>query len=193
MSADQAETLHAHRDGFAGNRFQLRDFTGRGYDKGRPVAVQALWLFVSGAVLSRWWCPNAARVATLRAFGADIGPGVLVRHNVKIHWPWKLTIGADSWIGDGVWILNLEPVTIGSNTCLSQSVFLCTGSHDRKSASFEFDNGPIVIGDHVWIAANATILRGVSIGDGVTVGATALVTGDIPAGKTVLAPVGVAR
>ena len=173
------------------NEFSLASFTGQGYDKGRPAWAQALWLLVSGCIISHWWCPNAIRVAVLRLFGATIGRGVLVRHNVRIHWPWKLNVGDSTWIGEGVWILNLEKVSIGSNTCLSQGVFVCTGSHDRRSPSFEFDNGPIRIGDHVWIAARATILRGVSIGDGVTVGATSLVTRDVPAGKTILAPSGV--
>lgn len=175
------------------NEFSLSLFTGRGYDKGRPIWVQAMWLLTSGLIVSRWWCPNGVRLAVLRAFGARIGPGALVRHNVKIHWPWKLEIGHSSWIGEGVWILNLEPVSIGANTCVSQDVFVCTGSHDRRSPTFEFDNGPISIGDYVWVAARATILRGVSIGNGATIGATSLVTRDVPPGRTVLAPAGVAQ
>nr|WP_296778777.1 DapH/DapD/GlmU-related protein [Rhodococcus sp. (in: high G+C Gram-positive bacteria)] len=166
----------------------LAGFTGAGYDKGRPFPVQALWLAVSTTVLGRWWCPNSVRVAVLRAFGASIGPGVSIRHGVKIHWPWKLTVGAHSWVGEKVWILNLEPVTIGQDSCISQSVLLCAGSHDRRSPTFEFGNAPIVVGDRVWVAARATVLRGVTIGDGATVGATALVTADVPAGSTVLAP-----
>ena len=172
--------------------FSLGAFTGAGYDKGRPVWVQASWMAAWGLIASRWWCPRALRVALLRAFGASIASGTVIRHNVKIHWPWKLTVGPNTWIGDGVWILNLEPVTIGSDTCISQAAMLCTGSHDQTSPSFEFDNAPIVVGDHVWIAARATILRGVTIGDGATVGATALVTRDVAAGQTVLAPAAIA-
>ena len=161
--------------------FDLSRFTGRGYDKGRPFAVQVLWMIVSRSFSMRWWCPNSVRVRILRAFGAEIADGVL------IHWPWKLTVGESSWIGEDVWILNLEPVVIGSNTCISQDVLLCTGSHDQRSPTFEFDNAPITIGDSVWIAARATVLRGVSIGSEATVGATALVHRDVPAGATVLA------
>lgn len=135
----------------------------------------------------RWWCPNGLRIAILRLFGSHISPGVLVRHDVKIHWPWKLSIGSDSWIGEAVWILNLEHVTIGSNTCISQGVLLCTGSHDRRSRTFEYDNGPIEIGNSVWVATRATVLRGVHIADGSTIGATALVVRDVPAGAIVLA------
>jgi acetyltransferase-like isoleucine patch superfamily enzyme len=83
------------------------------------------------------------------------------RRNVKIRWPRKLKVGDSSWMGEGVWIVNVEEVSTG--------------------------------GDHAWIAAPATILRGVSIGDRVTVGATSLVTWDVPAAKQILAPLGVAK
>jgi putative colanic acid biosynthesis acetyltransferase WcaF len=166
----------------------LAGFTGAGYDKGAGVWKQIAWLAVSGLLIQHWWCPNRVRVAILRGFGAKLGAGVLIRHQVRIHWPWKLTVGAHSWIGEQVWILNLEPVTVGSNVCVSQGVLLCTGSHDRRSPTFEFDNAPITVGDGAWIAARATILRGVGIGAAATVGATALVTSDVPAGATVLAP-----
>lgn len=169
-------------------RFALAEFTGENYSKGRPWPLQLLWMLISRSVVMQWWCPNRLRLAILRAFGARIGAGTLIRHDVKIHWPWKLDIGRDTWIGESAWILNLEPVTIGSNTCISQGVLLCAGSHDRFSPSFEFDNGPIVIGDSVWIATRATILRGVRVADGATVGATALVARDVVEGATVLAP-----
>jgi len=152
------------------------------------VAVQALWLVTSGLVVRRWWCPSGVRASILRAFGASLGEGVLVRHDVKIHWPWKLAVGAHSWIGEGTWILNLEPVTLGSQVCISQDVFLCAGSHDRNSPTFEFDNAPIHVGDGAWVAARATVLRGVTIGAGAVGGATALVTRDVAPGALVLAP-----
>jgi putative colanic acid biosynthesis acetyltransferase WcaF len=170
-------------------RFDLSGFTGAGYDRGGSAAKQVLWLLCSGIFLSHWWCPPQTRARVLRAFGADLAPGVLIRHRVRIHWPWKLSVGENSWIGEGTWILNLEPVRIGANTCVSQDVFLCTGSHDHRSATFEFDNAPITIGDGSWVAARATVLRGVTIGDNATVGANALVVADVADGEVVLAPV----
>lgn len=180
-------------DAAVGNRFDLGGFTGRGYDKGRHVGVQILWLAVSRLVVMKWWCPSKLRLAILRSFGAKIGAGTIVRSDVKIHWPWKLTVGVNCWIGEEVWILNLENVTIGSNTCVSQAAMLCTGSHSRRSPTFEFDNGPIAIGDSVWVAARATVLRGVTIGDGATVGAATLVTQDVPRGGVLLAARGTSQ
>lgn len=169
-------------------RMDLQGFQGYGYDKGRSKVVQAAWLFSQGVLLQRWWCPAKVRIAVLRAFGANIAEGVLIRHRVRIHWPWKLTVGEGSWIGEGVWLLNLEPITIGSNTCLSQDVFICTGSHKFDDPTFEFDNAPIDIGNRTWLAAQSTVLRGVTIGDDVVVGAKALVFKDLPDGAKLLAP-----
>lgn len=166
----------------------LAGFSGRGYVKGRAVTVQVLWMLASGTLVQRWWCPSSLRVRILRLFGAVIGENVLIRHRVRIHWPWKLTIGSNSWVGEGVWILNLEPVVIGANVCLSQEAFLCTGSHDRRSATFEFDNAPIAIGSGVWIAARVTVLRGVNVGAGATVGATCVVSRDVSPGALLVAP-----
>lgn len=164
---------------------QLAGFSGAGYDIGRGKIVQIAWLVTSGAILMRWWCPAAVRVAILRAFGARIAPGVLIRHRVRIHWPWKLTIGQDSWIGEGAWLLNLEPIVVGRDVCISQDALLCTGSHDRRSPTFEFDNAPILIEDEAWIAARAVVLRGVTIGRGATVGAGAVVAKDVAPGDLV--------
>ena len=171
-----------------GSRRRLGDFTGAGYDKGRSVLWQAAWQLVSSVLVMPWFVPPKARVAVLRAFGATIGTGVKLRAGVRVHWPWKLTIGDDTWIGERVWILNLEPVTIGSDVCVSQDAFLCTGSHDHRSPSFEFDNAPIRIEDGAWVAARATVLRGVTVGADAVVGATALVTKDVAPGSFVVAP-----
>ncbi|WP_336645736.1 putative colanic acid biosynthesis acetyltransferase [Microbacterium sp. USHLN186] len=171
-----------------GRMRRLSGFTGAGYDKGRGRAWQAAWQLVSSVLVMPWYVPVRVRIAVLRAFGATIGRGVNLRSGVRVHWPWKLTIGDASWIGERVWILNLEPVDIGHDVCISQDVLLCTGSHDRHSPTFEFDNAPIRVGNGAWVAARATILRGVTIGANALVGATALVTRDVHEGETVLAP-----
>jgi len=182
-----SDAAEAEPEGHGGRR-RLAGFTGAGYDKGRGPAWQIAWLVVSGLVTMHWWCPAGVRARILRAFGARIEEGAFVRHRVRIHWPWKLSVGRDSWIGEGVWILNLEPVTIGRDVCVSQDVFLCTGSHDRRSPTFEFDNAPIVIEDGAWVAARATVLRGCTVGHDSVVGAGALVTADVEPHALVLAP-----
>ena len=76
--------------------WHLADFTGAGYDKGRPKAIQALWLATSGVIM-HWWFPTKARVVVLRAFGAQIGDSVLIRHRVRFHADTRRT---DSHRGD---------------------------------------------------------------------------------------------
>jgi len=152
----------------------LRGFTGAGYDKGRPLLVQAAWFAALHLFFVKWWFPARLRPVLLRAFGARIGRRVLIRRGVRIHWPWKLEVGDDVWIGEDAWILNLEPVTIGSDCCVSQSALLCTGSHRRRSPTFEFDNGPIRLEPGSWVAARAVVLRGVTVGRGAVVGAGAV-------------------
>jgi putative colanic acid biosynthesis acetyltransferase WcaF len=158
----------------------LAGFTGTGYDKGRGYLIQALWVAASSLLVERIWCPAKFRVSILRLFGASIGSGVLIRNGVRIHWPWKLSIGDNTWIGVDAWLLNLEPITVGSNVCISQQAFICTGSHLATSPTFEFDNAPVVIEDGAWIAARATVLRGVTVGKNALVGATSLVVKDVP-------------
>jgi putative colanic acid biosynthesis acetyltransferase WcaF len=158
----------------------LADFEGIGYDKGRPHAIQAAWFAVQNLVFSKWWLPQSLRPRLLRLFGAEVGNNVFIRHRVRIHWPWKLRIGDNTWIGEGAWLLNLEEIHIGSNVCISQDALICTGSHDRHSPSFEFDNAPICIEDECWIATRAVVLRGVRIGRGQTVRAGEVLASSIP-------------
>ncbi len=165
----------------------LRAFTGAGYTAGRGKLWQAAWFATMNLVFMAWWCPKALRPLLLKAFGAQIGERVFIRHRVRVLWPWKLSIGDDSWIGEDVWLLNLEPITVGKDVCLSQGAFLCTGSHDARSASFEYDNGPIDVEAGAWVAAQAIVLRGTTIGVGAVVGARAVVTRDLPAGARVKA------
>ena len=161
---------------------------GRPYDKGRGFIWQAVWIAVQSTVFTRVWCPNALRITLLRALGAQIGDGVLIRHRVRIQWPWKLTIGANSWVGTDVELYNLDHIIIGNDVCISQHAYLCTGSHDRHSPTFEFDNAPIVVQDGAWLCARTTVLRGVTIGTNATVAATALVARDVPPDSIVMPP-----
>jgi putative colanic acid biosynthesis acetyltransferase WcaF len=145
---------------------KLRSFTGVGYRKGRSKLWQAAWFATMNLVFMKWWLPPRFRPVILRMFGAQVGERVLIRHRVRVQWPWKLSIGDDCWVGEGVWLLNLEQITIEHDVCLSQEALLCTGSHRHRDPAFEFDNAPILIGAGAWVAARATVLRGTTIHPG---------------------------
>lgn len=139
--------------------------------------VQALLFRPSPQVLYGW------RVWLLRRFGAEIGRGVIIRPSVRVTYPWKLKIGDDSWIGDRTELYTLESITIGSNSCVSQDCYICTGSHDMSALDFRYDCRPVVIEDEAWLAAGSFVGPGVTIGRGTVIGARSLVLRDVAGGQ----------
>src|SRR5205085_5803881 len=75
--------------------------------------------------------------------------------------------------------------SIGSHTVLSQRVHLCAGTHDYTRPNLPLLRPPIRIGAGVWVAVEAFVGPGVTVGDNCVVGARAVVTKDVPAGMVV--------
>jgi putative colanic acid biosynthesis acetyltransferase WcaF len=117
----------------------------------------------------------------LRWFGAKVGQGVYIKPRVNIHLPWKLAIGDHTWIGEEVFILNFEPVTIGEHCCISQRAFLCTGNHDYRDPAMSYRNAPITIGPGAWVGAQVFVAPGVTVGSEAVVTAGSVVVTDLPA------------
>ena len=107
---------------------------------------------------------SGLKVFLLKIFGSSVGAGVVIKQSVNIKYPWKLSIGNSSWIGEEVWIDNLSEVMIGSSVTLSQGALLLTGSHDHTKETFDFISLPVVIEDGVWIGARAVVYGGVTCG-----------------------------
>lgn len=156
------------------------------FSRGTPAWREMLWLLVRGTFFQTWvpW-PSPLRAALLRAFGARIGRGVVVRANVNVSFPWRLTVGDHVWIGEDVSILSLAEVTIESHVCISQRVYLCTGSHDYRREDFKLVTKPITVRARSWIAAAAFVGPGVEIGAGAVVAAGSVVMRDVPPGTLV--------
>lgn len=122
-----------------------------------------LWLFVSALFFNNGLAIfNGFKCYLLRLFGAKVGNRVLIKPSVTIKYPWFLHIGNDVWIGEKVWIDNLDQVTIGNNVCISQGALLLTGNHNYKTPFFELITGKIVVEDGVWIGAKSTVCAGVT-------------------------------
>lgn len=140
--------------------------------RGKPAWVVQLWwlvwffLFRPSPQFMYGW-----RRWLLRKFGATIGKNVIVRPSCSVTYPWKLTIGDHSWIGDDVVLYTLGEITIGANTVVSQRSYICTGSHNYKLVNFDIYAKPIVIEDQVWLATDVFVAPGVVIGEGTVVGA----------------------
>ncbi|MFC1488283.1 putative colanic acid biosynthesis acetyltransferase [Thermodesulfobacteriota bacterium] len=152
------------------------------FERGKPAWVESLWLVVQ-AIFVQSWIPGANhRAALLRQFGAQVGEGVDIKPGVKVKFPWRLKIGDFSWIGEDVWMDNLAPITIGSHCCISQGVYLCTGSHNWKSERFDLITEPIEIQNKVWLAAKSMVGPGVTVGEGAVLALGSVATKDLKAG-----------
>jgi putative colanic acid biosynthesis acetyltransferase WcaF len=148
----------------------LSRFRNNRFDRARPFWVEALWLITQALFVSSWLPGSGYRRLILKLFGASVGKNVVIKPRVRIKFPWQLVIGNNSWIGEDVWIDNLAFVTIGSSACISQGTYLCTGSHDWTSPTFDLVVKAIVIGDGAWVAAKSTVGPGVTVGEGAVLG-----------------------
>lgn len=93
----------------------------------------------------------------------------------------NIHIGKHVFINMGCKFQDQGGIFIGDGTLIGHNVVLATLNHAKSP----MDRGtmipaPIHIGKRVWIGSNATILPGVTIGDGAIVAAGAVVTKDIP-------------
>jgi len=153
-----------------------------GFDRGRPFFVEAVWYLLKIAFfLSALPWPSSFKCRLLRLFGAQIGAGVVIKPRVNIHFPWKLKVGDHAWIGEEVFILNLEPVTIGAHCCISQRAFLCTGNHDFRDPRMRYRSAPIQIADGAWIGAQCFVGPGLTIAEEAVATAGSVVIRDLPA------------
>jgi putative colanic acid biosynthesis acetyltransferase WcaF len=145
-------------------RTDLSVYTSGTFDRGAGVIKEGLWLVVSFFLFRL--CPfsfSAFKCAVLRIFGAKVGRNVTIKPQVKITFPWKLTVGDHVWLGEESWLLNLERIAIGSHACISQRAVLCTGSHDYKRTTFNLITRPITIEDGAWVGAGSYVGPGVTI------------------------------
>jgi putative colanic acid biosynthesis acetyltransferase WcaF len=151
--------------------------------RGRSAPFVQLWNLVQASLFA--WSPKVCfgwRRWLLRLFGADVGPGVKIWPSARVTYPWKVSMGARCWIGDGAVIYSLGAITLGDDAVVSQRSYLCAGTHDPGESDFPLIAGPIAIGAEAWVATDAFVAPGVTIGRGVVVGARSSVFSDLPEG-----------
>ena len=165
---------------------RLDQYDNHSFDRGAPRWKELLWWLVRSLLFAPAFpIPSAWKTAALRAFGAKMGSGVVIRSRVHITFPWRFECGDHVWIGDEALLLSLAPIRLGSHVCLSQRVFLCTGSHDYQKPTFDLITAPVEIGDSCWLGAQAFVGPGVTLGPGAVAAAGAVVVRDVPP-KTVV-------
>ncbi|MBL4624846.1 MAG: colanic acid biosynthesis acetyltransferase WcaF, partial [Flavobacteriales bacterium] len=132
------------------------------FEVGRPKIVVLVWYVFNTMVLNSYLIPiSFLKRVLLRVFGAEIGKGVVIKPKVNIKYPWKLRVGDNTWIGENVWIDNLDLVEIGANVCISQGALILSGNHDYTNPSFNLIVKPIRIEEGVWIGAKSIVTQGV--------------------------------
>lgn len=172
MTADPLDA-RTHRPLHGGPSFSLANRIER-------AGFRACWLLLA------WLAPPPFgwgwRRWLLRLFGAQIGPHARVYPSARIWLPRNLTMAARTTLGPGAQCYNMAPLTLGEGAIVSQRAFLCGGDHDISDPTHQLLARPIAIGARAWIAAEAYVAPGVSIGDGAVLGARGCATRDIPAG-----------
>lgn len=164
---------------------RLEDAPGAGLSWGKPTYFVFLWNIVERLfVTNSWQISSVIRKKALTLFGAKIGKNVILRPKMRVLFPWKLTIGDSSWIGDGVWIHNQNQVFIGHDVVISQECLITTGSHAHRK-DMGLITKPITIEAGTWITSRCMVLGGSHIGQSSLIQPMAVISGKIPKNSVV--------
>lgn len=141
----------------------LSKFNNNWYKPGKNIIVRGLW-YMTNAIffISPLFPFSGIKKILLKIYGARIGKGVVIKPAVNIKYPWRLKIGDNTWIGERVWIDNLDNVIIGKNVSISQGALLLCGNHNFKKSTFDLMIGKITIEDGAWIGAKTIVTGGVT-------------------------------
>ena len=120
------------------------------------------------------WTPRPCvtwRRSILRLFGAQLHSTAIVNRGVKIWSPKNLRMDEFSCLGPDVICYSMDKIHLKPYSLVSQGGHLCAGSHDISRENFQLIVAPIEVGQYAWVAAEAFIGPGVSVGEGAVLGA----------------------
>jgi putative colanic acid biosynthesis acetyltransferase WcaF len=164
----------------------LSSYRAASYAPGKSLLTVTLWRLIGMPLVKLipdevqfYHFFNNLRIFILRLFGASIGSNCIIRA-IEVYHPWKISIGDNVWLGYGVNLYSLAPIRIGSNVCVSQNAYLCTGTHNPYSPQFDLITKEIVLEDGSWVCANCFVGPGVTLHRGSVAGAGSIVVDDLP-------------
>ena len=121
------------------------------------------------------------RALMSRLVGYKVDDGFRLFPPVYTDFGKNIKIGKDVFVNSGCCFQDQGGVTLGDGCLVGHNVVFATLDHDKRPGRRgDMTAAPIVVGKDVWIGAHATILKGVTIGDGAIVAAGAVVTRDVP-------------
>lgn len=133
---------------------------------------------------SSFLLPIAARRGLLRLIGMQVGRKVTGLKQCGFETK-RVSIGDGSYINVGCWFEGGGRIDIGRNVFLGPRVMVLTSIHEIDSNG-QAARAPVFsqvrISDRCWLGARATIMPGVTIGEGTIIGAGAVVTHDCEPG-----------
>ena len=125
------------------------------------------------------------RATRLSLRGVKIGPLSVVGSLEVNGRGSNLEIGSGCFIGSNVALFLHDQIVLGDNVVINDGCVFLTGSHDVRDPRWSLIKAPITVQDYAWVARNAIILPGVTIGYGAVVGAGSVVTKSVPARSVV--------
>ena len=129
-------------------------------------------------------CGIESGVRILGDCRVTLGDRVIFRRGVVVGGSGQLVVGSGTVINEQVIIAATELVTIGSDCMLASRVYILDVDHVYENreipiAKQGYKSKPVIIGDDVWIGAQAVVLKGVKIGTGAIIAANSVVTSDV--------------
>lgn len=112
--------------------------------------------------------------------GIKIGKGSRVHVGARFYYPPNIKIGDGTIIGDNAFLDGRDKLIIGNHVDIASGVMIYNSEHDIDSEDFHAIDGPVEIGDYVFLGPRVIILPGVTIGKGAVVAAGAVVTKNVP-------------
>jgi len=149
-------------------------------------ALQYLWFhFITVAT---GWLPDLGPFLWLRGFllrpaFKSCGRNLQVAQRVTINFPNRLEIGSDVFLAMGCWLHARGGIVLEDEVQIGPYAALIAGDHTQFVGSYRFGLSrlaPIRICRGSWIAAHATVTKGVVVGSGAVVAANSVATRDIP-------------
>ena len=137
---------------------------------------QVTWLLLAS------WTPPAAhawRRFLLRLFGAKAARMSDVRGSARVWYPPNLVLEEHALLASGVICYNMAAVVVGARALVSQDAYLCGGSHDIDDPHFQLVTRPIRVEPYAWVASQAFVGPGVTVGEGAVLAARAVAVRDL--------------